>query len=68
MDGDRVRRATQAARRQAAVTCPGCQFAIRVRPATARHAQEWDGLHCARRACGYQPPPPPPGLATEITS
>ncbi len=49
------------------VTCPGCGFAIRVRPATARHAQEWDGLHCGRRACSYQPPPAPPGLVTEIT-
>jgi hypothetical protein len=67
---ERERRATRATRRQAekvAITCPGCHFVIRVRPATARRAQEWDGLHCGRRACSYQPPPVPPGLVTEIS-
>ncbi len=67
---ERERRATRAARQQAekvTVTCPGCGFAIRVRPATAVHAKKWDGLHCGRRACSYQPPPAPPGLVTETT-
>jgi hypothetical protein len=66
---ERDRRASRASPQPGKVTmtCPGCGFAIRVRPATARHAQEWDGLYCGRRACRYQPPPPPPGLVTEIT-
>lgn len=66
---ERAGRASQASRppEKVTITCPGCGFEVRVRPATARRAQEWDGLHCGRRACSYQPPPAPPGLVTEIT-
>jgi hypothetical protein len=66
---ERARRASRASRQpgKVTITCPGCGFAIRVRPATARRAPEWDGLRCGRRACSYQPPLALPGLVTGIT-
>ena len=65
----RARRASRASRQpeKVTITCPCCGFAIGAGPATARDAPQWDGLHCGRRACRYQPSPAPPGRVTEIT-
>lgn len=37
------------------ITCPGCDFTIRVRSEAARERKHWEGLYCGRSACGWKP-------------
>lgn len=62
----RANRQAVAEAAKVAICCPACGFTIRVTPRVARRARDYEGLYCARRACGYSPPRAV-GLLTVVT-